>query len=309
MNDPLSAARGDAKPPVELGARSANLLPQARLAGPVPWVIAIMIALMTVAACGGVALSNIASAARAELAGGLTVQILEASPVERDRQAALALAALRAAPGVRKAHRVPDAQLQKLVSPWLGDVEAGNAIPMPALLDVSLAAPATPARLSQLKQRLALAAPAAKVSAQSSWLAPVFSALASLQWLAICLVLLLAAATIAGVWLAARTALGANRETIEIVHHLGGTDDQIARIFQNSVAFDALLGSSAGLVVGLVVAHAIGARFVALESGMIAGARLQGMDWALVGLVPVAGVLLAMATARVTVLVALRRML
>ncbi len=49
--------------------RSAQLVPQARLTGPMPWVIAIMIALTTIAAAGGLALANLANAARGGTVG------------------------------------------------------------------------------------------------------------------------------------------------------------------------------------------------------------------------------------------------
>ena len=68
-----------------------RILPQARLAGPMPWVIGIMIALTVIAAAAGLALSNLAHNAQAEIAGGLTVQIVEGAPAERARQAQVAL--------------------------------------------------------------------------------------------------------------------------------------------------------------------------------------------------------------------------
>jgi cell division transport system permease protein len=292
------------------GLRGAQLLPQARLAGPIAWVIAIMIALMTVAACGGLALKNMASGTRAELSGGLTVQIVDASYAERERQATAVLQALRGQPGVTQARRVPDEELAALIEPWLGgEAASSSAIPIPALIDARLDGPVSPDRLTDLRSRIANIAPAARIEAQSAWLAPVFSAITSLQWLALSLILLLSLVTGAAIWLAARTALGSNRETIEVVHHLGGTDAQIARIFQNSVAFEATLGACSGLLLGLAAAKLIGGRFLALESGMVAGAGLGWLDWLLVALLPVAGVLLAMLTARLTVMAALRRML
>ena len=51
-----------------------------RQAGPMPWVIAIMVALCVVSAAAGLAMRRIADAARADLAGGVTIQILEARP-------------------------------------------------------------------------------------------------------------------------------------------------------------------------------------------------------------------------------------
>ena len=216
------------------GERTAQLIPQSRLTGPMPWVIAIMIALTTIAASGGLALTNLANAARAELSGGLTVQIVEANAPERDRQAEIAVSLLSNAEGIDTVRRVSEAELDELIEPWLGEAgAAGEAIPVPALIDVRLAGPATPQRIADLRQLLRKDAPAAQVDTQASWLAPVFSAINSLQWLALGLVILLAATSAAAVWLAARSALGSNRGTIEIVHLLGGSDSQIAHVFQS----------------------------------------------------------------------------
>jgi len=290
------------------GERAAQLVPQARLAGPMPWVIAIMIALTTIAAAGGLALTNLANAARAELRGGLTVQIVEAGKDERDRQAAAAVALLRRIPAIESVRRIPEDELDQLVEPWLGEMGAED-IPVPALIDVRLSGPVTPGNLQRLRGILGNRIPAARVDAQSSWLAPVFSAISSLQLLMAGLIVLLAATSAAAVWLASRSALGANRGTIEIVHLLGGTDGQIARIFQRSVGFDAVLGGAVGLGLGLVAVLLLGQQFAALGSGMIAGGGLHWQDWLLISAIPLVGVVIAMLTARLTVLAALRRML
>jgi cell division transport system permease protein len=293
------------------GGERSGLLQQARLAGPMPWVIAIMMALTVIAAAAGLALSNLADNARAEIAGGLTLQIVEAAPAERDRQAEVAVALLANREDVASVRRVPDEELASLLEPWLGELAGSgdDAIPTPALIDVRLKGPITPRRLGELRQSLTGPVPAARVDAQASWLAPVFQAIASLQWLAIGLVLLLGATSAAAVWLAARSALGSNRETIEIVHLLGGTDRQIAGLFQRSIAADAAIGGVVGLLLGLIALFVLGGRFAALGSGMVAGGGLGVADWALIGALPVAGVALAMVTARMTVLAALRRML
>ncbi|MGN6498901.1 MAG: cell division protein FtsX [Tsuneonella sp.] len=292
------------------GERAAALVPQARLTGPMPWVIAIMVALTVIAAAGGLALSNMASGARAELSGGATVQIVEPLPAERDRQAHAAATRLQSLPQVSSLRIVPQSELDALLEPWLGeDAQGENAVPMPALLDVQLRGPADPATLAALQAALERVAPAAQVDGQSTWLRPVFAAISSLQWLAIALVLLLAVTSSAAVWLAARSALGSNRGTIEIVHLLGGTDAQIARIFQRSIALDALLGGTVGLALGTAAVMLLGRQFAALGSGMVAGGGLAWIDWLLLAAVPLAGVVIAMATARLTVLSALRRML
>ena len=293
------------------GTERSGLLQQARLGGPMPWVIAIMVALTVMAAAAGLGLSNLARNATAEISGGLTVQIVEAAPAERDRQAEVAVALLRNRDDVAEVRRVPDVELEQLIEPWLGE-DAGpadEAIPIPALIDARLRGPVTGRRLEALRAALTASAPSAKVDAQAGWLAPVFHAISSLQWLAVGLIVLLGATSAAAVWLAARSALGSNRDTIEIVHLLGGTDGQIARIFQLSIAIDALVGGMVGLLLGLIAILFLGRQFAALGSGMVAGGGLGVPDWIAIGAIPVTGIVIAMFTARITVLAALRRIL
>ena len=291
------------------GERAAKLVPHARFGGPMPWVIAIMVALTVIAAAGGLALSNMAEGARVELAGGATVQIMDADPETRAAQAERAAAVLRGLPDVSTIRVLPEEELETLLEPWLGTGVDEEAVPVPALIDIRLHAPATPQRLEEIGTALAGAAPDARVDAQSTWLAPVFDAIRSLQYLALALVLLLALTGAAAVWLAARSALGTNRDTIEIVHLLGGTDGQIARIFQRSLGLDAVLGGAVGLALGLVAVMLLGRQFGELGSGMVAGAGLGPVDWVILAAIPLAGVVIAMLTARLTVSTALSKML
>ncbi|KLI64944.1 cell division protein FtsX [Aurantiacibacter marinus] len=290
---------------------SARLLQQARIAGPMPWVIAIMIALTVMAAAAGLALNNIAGSARDEIAGGITVQIVEGAPIERDRQAERAVSYFSNREDVASVRRVPDEELSALLAPWLGDVGAAedDGVPIPALVDVRLSGPVTAQRLRNMRDELLAQAPAARIDAQASWLGPVFDAVRSLQFLAIGLIALLALTSAAAVWLAARSALGSNRETIEVIHHLGGTDGQIAGIFQRSIAWDAALGGAAGLLLGLAAVFMLGQQFAGLGSGLVAGGGLGPLDWLAIAAIPVIGIVLAVITARLTVIAALRRMI
>ena len=290
--------------------RTVELIPQARLSGPMPWVIAIMIALTVIAAAAGLALRNAAQTARAELSGGVTVQIVEPAPEPRQRQAAAAAQRLGTLPGVSSVRIVPPEELDRLVAPWLGPEAAdADAVPVPALIDARIEGAVTSDRLARLRQDLRGVAPGARVDAQSSWLAPVFDAIVSLQWLAVALIGLLGVATAAAVLLAARTALGSNRETIEIVHLLGGTDSQIARIFQRSIGLDAAVGGATGLALGAAAILLLARQLAGLGAGLATGGSLGWTDWLVLALVPVVGIGVAMLTARLTVIRALRKML
>jgi cell division transport system permease protein len=277
-----------------------------------PWVIAIMVAMTMIAACAGLALRNTARAAAAELRGGVSVQIVEASPEARAAQAQAAVRALGQMPGMVSVRLVPETELEGLIEPWLG-VDLGRSdvetIPVPALIDARMAGAVTAARLAQIQRAVVGVAPSARVDAQSGWLKPVFSAIESLQWLAIALVMLLTLALTAAVLLAVRSALGTNRDTIEIVHLLGGTDTQIARVFQRTTAIDAAGGGLLGMALAVVVILFLARRFALLGAGLVDQGALGWFDWAMLGLVPLAAVVLALLTARFTVMRTLRKML
>ena len=291
------------------GARAHQMLPRTRLGGPMPWVIAIMVALSVVAAGGALAMQNVTQTARDQLAGGATVQIVEADAQVRAVQAKRALELLERDALVVRAVLVPEDELVQLVEPWLGAGAGSQAIPLPALIDVQLRGSVDEEALTALRDRLAEVAPAARIDAQSDWLIPVFDAIDALRYLAFGLIALLAATSAAAVWLAARNALNANRETIEVMHLLGGTDRQVVRIFGRSVLIDAGLGAVAGLMMGTVALLVLGSRFALLDTGFTRMGGLAGPDWLLLALVPLIGVATALLTARITVLASLRNML
>jgi cell division transport system permease protein len=291
------------------GKRAAHLLPRARLGGPMPWVIAIMVAITVLAAAGGLALSNLVARANGDLAGSATVQVIEPDPAIRDRQAQAAAEVLAREPSVIGVSRLPQEQVEALLEPWLGAGASDESLPVPALIDLRLSGNADARTLDRLRDAVAEVAPKARIDAQSDWLAPVLAALSMLRWMAVGVIALLAFAGGAAVWLAARNALGTNRDTIEIVHLLGGNDDQIARIFQRSILLDSLVGGLLGLVLGSGAVMLMAAQFAALDSGLVAGSTLAVTDWLILAAVPLFAVAIAVYTARMTVLSSLRRML
>ena len=286
------------------------LVPQGRMRGPMPWLVAIMVAITVVAAAGALALGNMAARTSATLEGGVTVQVLEPDPQLRGQQVDLAIPALRQLDGVLSVRRVPQEELDALVEPWLGEEAVEGAdVPIPAMIDIRMRSEPGDEDIARIEQVIAPLAPSSRVDPQASWLGPVFKAVQGLRWLALALIVLLGAATSAAVLLAARTAIGAHRDTIDIVHMLGGTDRQITRIFQRSIALDAAGGGALGLAVGLLTILVLGAQFSALGDGLAGQATLEWDDWLVLAAVPLVGVLLAGITARLSVMRALGRML
>lgn len=289
--------------------RGAALLPQPRLAGPMPWVIAILIALVVIAAAGGLALRNLADISKADLAAAVSVQVIEPNSELRADRARDIAALLAEAPLVQSVRVVPEAELVALLEPWLGAGASDEDVPIPALIDVELSRRASSAEIAAIHEVLAEAGPGVRVDAQSEWLRPVHNALAALQYLALGLIALVALATAAAVWLAARNAFAMHRETVEIVHLLGGTDRQITAIFSRAVLREAVFGAIIGTAIGAAAVWLLGQQFAALDSGMVAGGGLKLADWFILASVPLAGVVLALVTARITIALALKAML
>lgn len=310
---PLPAAPdGDtpgAAPVRPQGRAAAQLLPPARLTGPIPWVIAILIALVVIAAAGGLALRNLALTARADLATAVSVQVIEPNPDLRAARGAAAVKVLTGIEGVAAVRQVPEAELVALLEPWLGEAVSGSDVPIPALIDVELSGNAGPAEIARIEAALAAQVPGARVDAQGDWLGPVYEALSALQWLALGLIALVALATAAAVWLAARNAFASARETVEIMHLLGASARQISAVFLRDVLREATFGALVGGALGVGAVWLLGQQFAALDSGMVAGGGLGLADWLVIAAIPLAGVLLALVTARITIALALRDML
>lgn len=286
------------------------IIPATRIGGPVPWLVAIMVALVMVGAGGALAMHGLTRAATAELARSATVQIVEADPADSARQAAAAAARLRDAAGVESVREVPREELAALLEPWLGEgVLDGELIPVPALIDLRLAGPADAATLRRLTDAIAEVAPAARIEAQSAALAPLFAAISSVRYLALSVSVLLGIVGITAVWLAVRNALASNADTVEVVHLLGGDDRQIAGVFQRAVLPDAAAGAVVGAGLGAGALWLLGRQFAALDGGFGTGGGLGTAEWALLLLVPLLAVAAALLTARLTILASLRRSL
>jgi len=310
---PAEAEEDDGAPERPLqrpeGRAAARLLPPQRLTGPIPWVIAILIALVVIAAAGGLALRNLSTAASSSLSSALSVQVIEPNPDLREARTAAAVKVLTGLPGVTAVRAVPEAELVAMLEPWLGEGASSGDVPIPALIDVELAASAGPAEVARIAAAVKAQVPGSRVDAQGDFLAPVNDALAALQWLALGLVLLVALATAAAVWLAAKNAFAGARDTVEIMHLLGASQRQITAVFLRDVLREAVLGALLGAGIGVAAVWLLGQQFAALGSGMVSGGGLTLADWLVIGAVPLAGVLLAGLTARITIALALKDML
>jgi cell division transport system permease protein len=292
-----------------LPAHDRKLIPEGRLSGQMPWVIAIMLFLTLLVAAGGLTLAEAARQGGQDLARQVTVQIIDSDPSQRTAQRTAVTRALRNMDSIAEVRPVPDAQVRALLEPWLGTGVIDADVPVPALVDVRFVSVPTAETITRLQSTLRSVAPNIRADSHSSWMAPFFELMRALLWLAAVVFLLLLVATSAVVILAVRSTLNTHRETIEIMHMMGGTDVQAARLFQRRVALDALLGGVVGFIIAAVVIITVGDRFAAVEPGLLSGAHFPYYGWVILALIPLAVMALAMLMARMTVISALKRIL
>ena len=290
-----------------------RLLPDRRLSGPTPWIIAILMMLTLLAAAAGVGLARSANAIGDAIAGRVTVQIVAGTPDMRAAQASALRRAAAAQPFVRSARTVEREELQATLGQWFGGAEGDDpvlkSLPLPALVDVDFAEGDRGARMRALRALVAREAPGARIIPHAEWLAPVARLIRSLAWIAGAMVLLMTAASAAVVIMTARAALGTHFATIEMLHLIGATDRQITRLFQRRIAIDTAYGIALGSAVAAAILLLIGWQWSGVTSGLAATASLGAAGWALLLALPLLAIALAALTARQTLLAALKKIL
>ena len=277
-----------------------RLLGEARLRGPTAWVIAIMSFSILIIAAAGLALASTAGVLTRAIEARYSIEV----PAGGGNVDAL-LGTVRSLPGVASADAVPESEMRQTLERWLGPAAQSSELPVPALVNFDVRPGAS---LPAIEQRVRALSPGATITTHREAVGPLLRSLRLQQWVAFGVVLLLSHAASAAVVLAARGALDTHRFTIEVMHGIGATDEQVTRLFQRKIAIDALVGSLAGAAAAGVVLLilATGAAFAGELTG---GATLTAGDLILLALLPLALTTLATGVARAAVLAALRKAL
>lgn len=269
-----------------------------------PWLIAFMVYLATLALAAAIAVSNVTQAWDSGLAGKLTVQVPPSAGAggraQTDRIDSV-LDALRDTPGVRSAEQLSQQEMAELLQPWLGEAAGSADLPLPALIAVEVSPERAP-ELSSLQRRLDRAAAGTRVDDHQRTLGRLLEVARTLQLLAVLVVVLVGAAAVVTVVFVTRTGLSIHRNVIELLHLIGAHDAYVARQFQRHALRLGLTGGLIGLALGASTLWAL-ARWVGQDAGAIVPElTLSQTQWLSLVAVPLAATLVAMLTARVTVL-------
>jgi cell division transport system permease protein len=269
-----------------------------------PLLVGFMVFLAALALSSALAMNTVVTSWQSAFTGKLTVQIPAAEEggeeLQRERIAAIA-DLLKMQAGVEEVELLGEAETRALIEPWLGDVASLDELPLPALIAVTLEEEAAP-DLTSLSIRLQEAAPGAVLDDHQQWLGEILTNLRSLQILSLSLLAVVGAAAMLAVVYVTRTGLAIHHEVIELLHLIGAKDIYVARQFQRQALLLGLTGGVIGLLLALPVVLLIGYLLSNGDSALFPHVRFGPLQWGLLALLaPVTGVI-AMFTARRTVL-------
>jgi len=132
----------------------------------------------------------------------------------------------------------------ELLEPWLGQLNAMETLPVPRLIAVGLDRNAPP-DFQGLAQELKERFNGVTLDDHRQWQLQIRTVTRSLALGGIAILILVAAATMAIIVSATRSAMASNREIVEVLHFVGATDGFIAREFEKHFL---RLGIRAGVV-------------------------------------------------------------
>lgn len=272
-----------------------------------PLVIAVMVYLAALSITSFGAMSSALGGWRADLASTLTVQVPARPDATLKQRIDATLQVLRSWPGIADARPLTEAELKRLLEPWLGSEASLSDLPVPHLIDVGLK-PGAAIDSTALSAALEKAAPGVALDSNQDWVNQVVRMGELIQAVALAIIILVSVAGVAIIVFATRAGLSVHHETIEILHLMGAHDAFIAKEFQNRYFRLGVLGGILGL---LIAAASLFAALHVVRSSE--GPWLPRLvpsvgAYLVLGLLPVASGVLAMVTARVTVLRTLGRM-
>lgn len=276
-----------------------------------PWIVAVMVYLASLAVAAALLVNQVTDRWQKDLAGGLTVQVPPTSTATGvavpGEQIDRLVEGLRDWPGVERAQRLGAMEIAALLEPWLGEAGVHEDLPVPALIAVELA-PGAELDLEALTAELRRVAPGVLVDDHQRWLGDLLALGHSVELGALVVVLLIVLSAVLAVIFLTRTGLAIHKQVIGLLHVVGAHDAYIAQQFQLHALRLGLAGGLVGLGFAAATILSVGAWLRATENEVVPDLTLSLASWSVLLLLPPATALVAMVTARLTVLRSLARM-
>ena len=210
-------------------------------------------------------------------------------------------------PDVKSANILNHEDIQELLSPWLGQGMSLEDIPLPGLIAVELRN-IDEQGLKALKKKIEDTSSYAQLETHREWLSDLIHFTSALQMLAFIITLIIGAITIVAISYAVRTRLELHHNEVELLHHMGASDNYIAEQFRDHAIILSFKGGAIGTVAGLIITFIL--TLLSRNSGTDLIPVINVGAWGIIilCLVPVIVCIIAVITSHLTVLRNLAKM-
>ena len=218
-------------------------------------VIAIMCFLACLTSGAVFMISRSADAWLKDMASEVTVQVEPREGADTENVLKDAVAFLTKVPGVTSVKSLSLDESAALLEPWLGQADVLKSLPVPRLIALEIDR-GSPPDLDGLRQKLQASFTGVSLDDHRHWQQQIQTVTRSFALGGLMILGLVAAATIAIIVSATRSAMASNRDIVEVLHIVGATDRFISHEFETHFL-------KLGIKAGLVGALAAGLLFLA----------------------------------------------
>ncbi len=251
--------------PTRFQPKTVQIVPSASIAGN---ALTVVIAIMSFLACltaGAVYMIN--QSARAwvnDIASEITVELDPVNAADIEKKMTLVSLFLAKQAGITRVKPLTAEDSAKLLEPWLGHSDALSELPIPRLIAVEIDR-SNPPDIKAISEALSQNFEGVTLDDHRRWRAEIRTLTRSAALGGLGVLALVAAATVAVIVSATRSAMASNRDIIEVLHFVGATERFISREFERHFiglgVRAALVGAVGAMLVFLlmpVVMHLLG---------------------------------------------------
>ena len=208
---------------------------------------------------------------------------------------------------VKTAEIMQEDTIKELVAPWLGDNITFEDVPLPGIISVHFHSN-DKMNLQAFENRLKNFGEHVRLDTHSQWLANLLKVTGALNFSALFMSLLIGITTVTAVAGAVQSRMSVFHDELELLHLMGADDDYIAKQLQRHTFFTCLKGAVIGTVIGLIMLIIIGLILNQKDISLIPDFDFSLMQMMTLLVLPLFISILAMFTARQTVLRVLTKM-
>jgi cell division transport system permease protein len=234
-----------ARLPSRFQAKTSQIVPPASVAGN---ALTVVIAIMSFLACltaGAVYMVNQSAQAWVnDITSEITVELDPVNAADIEKKMTLVALFLAKQRGITRVKPLTADDSAKLLEPWLGQSTALSALPIPRLIAVEIDR-SSPPDIELIKNALTQNFDGVTLDDHRRWQSEIRMLTRSAALGGLAVLGLVAAATIAIIVSATRSAMASNREIIEVLHFVGANERFISREFERHFLG---LGVRAGLL-------------------------------------------------------------